>query len=75
MLSLHKQNTIIYYVSIFTNNNKTMNGITKLLLILIGLNSLNVFGACPFSKYTDVVTACTVDNDFGITYSVGPSNG
>ncbi len=52
-----------------------MNGIRLLLLVLIGLNSLNVFGVCPFSKYTDVVTACTGDNDFGITYSVGTSNG
>jgi len=52
-----------------------MNGIRLLLLVLIGLNSLNVFGVCPFSKYTDVVTACTDGNDFGITYSVGTSKG
>ena len=51
-----------------------MNGKIKLLLlILIGLNSLNVLGACPFSKYTDVVTACTGDNGLGITYSAGIS--
>ncbi len=52
-----------------------MNGKIKslLLLILIGLNSLTVFGECPFSKYTDVVTACTGDNDLGITYSAGIS--
>ena len=71
-----KQNTIIYYVSIFTNNNKTMNAIANrqlLILTLICFCSLNIFGACPFSKYTDVVTACTGDNDFGITYSAGIS--
>lgn len=50
-----------------------MNGIIKLLLLLTGLASLNVFGACPFSKYTDVVTACTEANDLGVVYNAGTS--
>lgn len=51
-----------------------MNAI-KLFLLLIGLNTLNVFGACPFSKYTDVVTACAEGNDLGIIYPAGTSKG
>ena len=49
-----------------------MNAI-KLLLLLMGLNALNVFGTCPFSKYTDVVTACAGGNDLGIKYPAGTS--
>lgn len=52
-----------------------MNAITKFILILIGLSALNVFGTCPFSKYTDVVTACAGGNDFGIIYPAGTSKG
>ncbi len=50
-----------------------MNAILKFLLMLIGLSALNVFGTCPFSKYTDVVTACTGANDLGIVYPAGTS--
>lgn len=50
-----------------------MNAILKLFFSLIVFCSLNVFGACPFSKYTDVVTACTGANEFGIVYPVGIS--
>lgn len=50
-----------------------MNAILKFLLMLIGLSALNVFGTCPFSKYTDVVTACTGANDLGVVYSAGTS--
>ena len=39
----------------------------------MGLNALNVFGTCPFSKYTDVVTACAGGNDLGIKYPAGTS--
>ncbi|MBO7626761.1 MAG: T9SS type B sorting domain-containing protein [Paludibacteraceae bacterium] len=52
-----------------------MNAIFKLLFLLIGLCSLNVFGACPFSKYTDVVTACAGGNDLGVIYPAGTSKG
>lgn len=58
----------------FYKYNKTMNAI-KLFLLLIGLNTLNVFGVCPFSKYTDVVTACAEGNDLGIIYPAGTSKG
>ncbi len=51
-----------------------MNAILKLFFSLIVFCSLNVFGACPFSKYTDVVTACTGGNDFDIVYPAGTSN-
>lgn len=34
---------------------------------------LSSFGVCPFEHYTDVVTACTGDNKFGIVYPVGTS--
>lgn len=34
---------------------------------------MNLFGLCPILNYTDVVTACTGDNDFGIVYKAGVS--
>jgi len=62
----------IYFT--FTKHNKTMNAVVRIFFILIGLSASYVFGACPFSRYTDVVTACTGANDLGIVYPAGISH-
>lgn len=62
----------IYFT--FTKHNKTMNAVVRNFFILIGLSASYVFGACPFSRYTDVVTACTGANDLGIVYPAGISH-
>ncbi|MBQ0155302.1 MAG: T9SS type B sorting domain-containing protein [Bacteroidales bacterium] len=50
-----------------------MNLVRLLFLFLIGLCSVNVFGSCPFQKFTDVITACMGGNDLGIVYKAGTS--
>ncbi|MCQ2191167.1 MAG: T9SS type B sorting domain-containing protein [Paludibacteraceae bacterium] len=48
-----------------------MNFVRLLFLFIIGLCSVDVFGSCPFSNYTDVITACTGDNELGFAYKAG----
>ncbi len=52
---------------------KSSPSLKALFLVVCCFLTLNVFGACPFSEFTDVVTACTGANDLGVVYPAGTS--